>query len=69
MRTQIKSLLKLEPARLPDGEYEGRWGGYVVTVVHGGFEYQGSTSNAIRTPNAPCVVTVVNGEMNVRVKD
>ena len=67
MKTQIKSLTKLEPARLPDGEYTGSWGGYVVTIMHGGFEYWGNTADGIRTPSAPCIVTVLNGEMSVKV--
>ena len=61
--TQLRRISELDP--LPDGQYDGRWGGYHVTFVVDGIEYEAQTNIGIRTPNAPCVVTVSGGKMTV----
>lgn len=43
---------------LPNGEYEGRWGGYVVDVEIAGRHYRMETDVGIRTMNCPCRVKV-----------
>lgn len=65
---KVLNFRRSDPATLPDGEYEGTWGGYVVKVIFNGIEYRGDTNVGIRTPCAPCIVTVLNGEMSVKVK-
>lgn len=53
---------------IPDGSYEGTWGGYVVRFSCGGMFHQGRTDKGIRTPSAPCVVTARNGQLTVETK-
>lgn len=57
---------------LPDGEYEGVWGGYVVTVNFsfglGDLKIKMAASDGIRTVASPCVVTIKDGVATVKTK-
>lgn len=52
---------------LPMGEYKGVWGGYEVQVEIYGVLYKLITETGIRTPAAPCVVRIQNGEATIEV--
>ena len=58
MKTSVKQIECMIPSFLPVGEYRGVWGGYIVRVKHDGKKYRMKTSVGIRTPKAPCIVTV-----------
>lgn len=60
-------VLAIPPEQIPDGTYSGVWGGYRVTFRAQGATYNARASNGIRTPNAPCRVTVESGRMTVEV--
>ena len=53
--------------RLPDGVYDGIWGGYRVTLNVGGIQYEAQTQDGIRTPRAECKVTSKDGMLLVEV--
>jgi len=68
MRSQIKSLETFEmadPKDLPDGEYVGTWGGYVVEFIAGGKFYRAGTVGGIRTPAATCLVKVEGDQITL----
>lgn len=50
---------------LPDGVYDGVWGGYVVSFTVDGVEYEVQSKDGIRTPRAPCKVTSKDGLLSV----
>lgn len=52
-------------SELPNGEYEGTWGGYEVTVEIDGATYRFKTEDGIRTFNASVLVTVKDGVVSV----
>jgi FAD synthase len=54
-------------AVIPDGEYKGTWGGYVVRFKVDGKQYEAASSVGIRTQNAPCIVSVRDCLVTVRV--
>lgn len=58
----------LRPAIVPNGQYDGVWGGYQVKFECNGFPYGFRTKDGIRTPAAPCVVTVCFDKVTVEVK-
>lgn len=66
--TNIKRLITDVAGAIPDGTYEGNWGGYVVTFRVGSETYEAKTKDGIRTPHCPCVVTVSGGQIEVRAK-
>jgi hypothetical protein len=66
MKTRASELKQVTDAgTLPDGQYVGVWGGYRVTFEFGGVWYEARTLDGIRTHNAPCRITIKNGEMSV----
>lgn len=42
----------------PPGSYQGTWGGYKARFYANGHWYEVDTFDGIRTPAAPCVVTI-----------
>lgn len=64
--TAAELVFEVPFAVFPNGEYRGVWGGYVVTVTIGGREFRLHTEVGIRTPAAPCLVRVCDGEVTVR---
>jgi len=64
----VKSVEIYQPVALknvPEGEYNGRWGGYVATAIINGTQYRFYTVDGIKTINAKCVVKVSNGSVTV----
>ena len=53
----------------PDGRYPAIWGGYCGRFVHDGHQWEAQTKIGIRTPRAPAVVTIENGEITVELAD
>jgi hypothetical protein len=69
MATTATGLRRTEDVeRLPDGIYDGIWGGYVVRFSVNGSEYEAKTGVGIRTPCAPCKVTSKDGKLTVESK-
>lgn len=69
MRAKIISATsKIELSELPDGEYEGTWGGYVINATVNGMSVRFKTKWGIRGVNIPCVVIVNNGSVIVEEK-
>lgn len=52
---------------IPDGQFYGTWGGYLVRFKVGDDTIEARSQVGIRTVAASCVVTVKNGEMSVEV--
>lgn len=66
--TTISCIRRVEDltAAIPDGEYRGTWGGYVVRFKVDGKQYEAASSVGIRTQNAPCIVSVRDCLITVR---
>lgn len=68
MATQVTQLRRVENVEpLPDGVYDGIWGGYCVIFDVDGVTYEGQTQDGIRTPRCKCKVTIANGKLSVDV--
>jgi hypothetical protein len=63
MRNKIKSIKEKVPqvATLPDGYYNGTWGGYVVEIHYKGKTYELETDEGVRGVGIKVVVQVENG--------
>jgi len=63
MRNKIKSIKEKVPqvATLPDGYYNGTWGGYVVEVPYKGKTFKFETEEGVRGIGINVVVQVENG--------
>lgn len=61
-----KPRIEVEATSIPDGEYAGVWGGYLARFRVDGVIHMVDTNIGIRTPNAPCIVTVEGGKVFVR---
>lgn len=60
---------KLDLCDIPDGTYEGTWGGYMVRFQIGGKSFEGRTSEGVRTPSCPCLITVAGNRISLATKD
>lgn len=72
MTTRVLEVETFQPvplAEVPDGEYYGTWGAYYAEVTIDGKRHRFRTENGIRTMNAPCVITVRDGQATVRAGD
>lgn len=68
MATPATMLRRVEEIdRLPDGVYDGVWGGYVVRFAIDGIDYEAQTKDGIRTPRAECKITITDGNLSVEV--
>lgn len=57
---------KVEVTTIPDGKYDGLWGGYIVTVIgDDGTTYRIHTDMGVRGNNIPVFVTVHDGKIVV----
>jgi hypothetical protein len=66
MATPAELLRRVEYLeRIPDGVYDGIWGGYRVTFDVGGIQYDAQTVDGIRMPRAECKVTSKDGKLSV----
>ena len=63
--TMLRRVEEIE--RLPDGVYDGVWGGYVVRFSVDGIDYEAQTKDGIRTPRAECKITSKDGNLSVEV--
>ena len=61
--TQLRRIVNV--STIPDGVYDGVWGGYCVNFSVDGVEYEAQTLEGIRTPRAECKVTVDDGTISV----
>jgi hypothetical protein len=63
MRNKIKSIKERVPhiATLPDGYYNGFWGGYVVTVHYKGKTFELESEEGVRGVGFSVVVEVKDG--------
>ena len=52
---------------LPNGNYPGYWGGYIVKCIIGDRRYEFKMNIGIRTQKAACTVKVVDGNVFVSV--
>lgn len=52
-------------AKIPEGTYDGIWGGYEVTFKVADTTYKAKTDIGIRTPAAPCYVISKKGQLTV----
>ena len=53
--------------RLPDGVYDGVWGGYVVRFSVDGIDYEAQTKDGIRNPWCHCKITSKDGNLSVEI--
>lgn len=69
METIAKSASgKINMKSLPDGEFSGTWGGYVVDANIGNSVVRFDVEHGIRTIAAPCVVIITEGNVTVRLE-
>lgn len=64
----VHEVAPVNPNTLPDGEYDGHWGGYRAECVIHGSVYTFVTVEGIRTPRAPATITIRDGVINVVAK-
>lgn len=64
MRNKITSITKKVPktTTLPDGLYNGTWGGYVIEINYKGDTYELATEEGVRGINIKVVVEIKDGE-------
>jgi len=59
--TKAEMINSVSLESLPEGDYNGTWGGYKATITIEGFQYRLRTSAGIRARSAPCIVRVGEG--------
>jgi len=61
----ILAITKKEPktTTLPDGNYIGSWGGYVIVVRHNNIEYELQTEEGLRGTGFKVMVTIKGDSM------
>lgn len=64
MKNKITSITKKIPetTTLPDGLYNGTWGGYVIEIDYKGDTYELATEEGVRGINIKVVVEIKDGE-------
>jgi len=66
MKTKaLKTVKTVDPTDIPDGTYQGKWGGDVVTFRAGEVDYTTYTQTTIRGVNISCTVTVSGGSVEI----
>lgn len=66
--TKIELVEQPDPASLPNGEYQGTWGGYEVDTKINGHTYRLHTERGIRTFAARCRVIIKDGQITVETR-
>ena len=63
MRNKIKSIKEKVPqvTTLPDGYYNGVWGGYSIDVIYKSKAYELETEEGVRGINVKVIVEVKDG--------
>ena len=63
MKNKVTSITEKlpQPAQLPDGLYNGIWGGYVIELTHNGKKYELNTEEGVRGINIKVVVEIKDG--------
>lgn len=56
-----------QEVKLPDGEYLGTWGGYVIDLHLDGKQYQLSTREGVKGIGIKVVVTVKDGKASFKI--
>lgn len=51
-----------QPATIPDGIYQGIWGGYKIEVKIKDKTYEMTTEEGVRGINVPVIITIKDGE-------
>lgn len=72
MAIELKSdtiRVKINGTKLPDGQHEGTWGGYVLKFKAGKFDVEVDTANGVRTMAAPVIVTIKDGQISAKLKN
>ncbi len=67
--SKVVTCRKIIERRPPKGVYSGTWGGYVVKFTAKGSHYEVNVDTGIRTPNAPCKITVTNDDIKIELAD
>ncbi len=57
----------MHPQMMPNGSYDGVWGGYHVDFVVEGVLYTARTKIGIRTPAAKCKVVICDSHVTVDI--
>lgn len=52
------------PVEVPDGEYKGRWSGYVIQFEHEGQQVMARTKLGVRGINIPVTFRIVEGKLD-----
>lgn len=63
MKNKILSITRKIPKEttLPDGFYNGTWGGYVIDITSNGQQYELTTEEGVRGMGIKVVVQIENG--------
>jgi len=63
MKNKILSITRKIPKEtsLPDGFYNGVWGGYVIDITSNGIQYELATEVGVKGMNIKVVVLIENG--------
>lgn len=68
MKTTASNLRRVELIdQLPDGIYDGFWGGYTVTFTANGATYDAKTEKGIRHVCCPVRVTSKGGQLVIKL--
>ena len=62
MINRVKSITEKTDNTLPDGFYNGTWGGYMIELQYNGKTFELETENGVRGIGIKVVVQVKNGE-------
>ena len=66
--TNAENLRCVDGVTVPDGDYEGTWGGYRATFEFEGRRYECDTKRGIRTPSVPAIIRISQSGISVSVK-
>ena len=63
MRNKVKSITEKVPqvTTLPDGYYNGIWGGYIIDIECGGNKYELKTVDGVKGINIKVIVEITDG--------
>lgn len=63
MKNKVKSITEKipQPVTLPNGLYNGVWGGYVIEVTYKGKNYELHTEEGVRGIGIKVVVEILDG--------